>query len=158
MILALIYIQTTQPLWWCKEALKQVFNVYSKHVIWAKLYKGAQCKKSCKTCLTRWCRWDAQKPMRVLSQGTPNRSYALRLITIYKQRLGHDGVRRPGDLLLGSLFLRGQNVFQGVTNEESYMLLIGAVAPGHFFAWSLGQSCTLTQTWCKVFLGKRELV
>lgn len=96
--------------------------------------------------------------MRVLSQGTPNRSYALRLITIHKQRLGHDGVQRPGDLLLGSLFLRGQNVFQGVTNEESYMLLIGAVAPGHFFAWSLGQSCTLTQTWCKVFLGKHELV
>ena len=41
----------SQPLWQWKGALKQMFNAYSRHVIWAKLHKGAQHKKSCETCL-----------------------------------------------------------------------------------------------------------
>lgn len=59
------------------------------------------------------------------------RSYTLQLITIHEQRLGMTGLR---DLLLGSLFLRGQNVFEVVPNGTSHIstFLTGAVAPGPF--------------------------
>lgn len=40
----------------------------------------------------------------------------------------------PKDLLLGSPFLRGQNIFEGVPSGMSYIsvLLTGAVGPGPF--------------------------
>ena len=84
---------------------------------------------------------DARKMLRCWwgcsPKGTLTRSYTLQLITINEQRLGMTGLRDhwlPGDLLLGSLFLRGHNVFEGVPSGMSYisMLLTGAVAPGPF--------------------------
>lgn len=74
-------------------------------------------------------------PVRMLSQGSPGQELHPAVNHHPQAKAGHDGVQRPGDLLLRSLFLRGQNVFQGVANEDSYisMLLTEAVGPGPFF-------------------------
>jgi len=73
--------------------------------------------------------------MKVLSQGCPEEE--LHPAINQEQRLGMMGLRDHwilGDLLLGSSFLKGQSVFEGVPNGTSYisMLLTGAVALGPF--------------------------
>lgn len=71
--------------------------------------------------------------IRVLSQG-----YTVQLTTIHEQRLGMMGLRDhwlPGDLLLGSPFLREQDVFEGVPSGMNCisLLLRGIAAPGPFY-------------------------
>lgn len=83
--------------------LKQLFSVYSGSVVWTKLHKGAQHKKSCETCLTCWCTVDAQMLVSVLSQGYCDQELHPAQIISVKQRLGVTELRDrwfPGHLLL----------------------------------------------------------